>query len=159
MSGSTDAVIGVSGTYTVTITPMMNRIRRIRWRSPIAGATLTGAGTLTVATTLDNAGIIDATGCNVLNVETNTLINEYSGVIAALDGGDLTITEQTDSTNYGLIKAANGGTLTIDHDGTATNEVAPPSKPLTTAHLILNNNLGRRERRPDESRRRRIDHY
>ena len=54
------------------------------------GATLTGSGTLSIATTLDNAGIIDATGCNFLHIETNTLINEYSGVIAALDGGNLT---------------------------------------------------------------------
>jgi hypothetical protein len=85
------------------------------------GATLTGSGTLSIATTLDNAGIIDATGCNFLHIETNTLINEYSGVIAALNGGDLTITDQTDSANYGMIKAANGGSLTINHDGTATN--------------------------------------
>jgi hypothetical protein len=43
------------------------------------------------------------------------LINEYSGVIAALNGGDLTVTDQTDSANYGLIKAANGGSLTIEN--------------------------------------------
>ena len=85
------------------------------------GATLTGSGTLSVDTTLDNAGIIDATGCDFLHIETHTLINEYSGVIAALNGGDLTVTDQTDSANYGLIKAANGGSLTIENDGTATN--------------------------------------
>jgi hypothetical protein len=85
------------------------------------GATLTGSGTLSVDTTLDNAGIVDATGYNFLHIETNALINEYSGVIAALNGGNLSITDQTDSANYGMIKAANGGLLTIEHDSTATN--------------------------------------
>lgn len=70
---------------------------------------------MSVDTTLDNAGIIDATRCNFLHIETHTLINEYSGVIAALNGGDLTVTDQTDSANYGLIKAANGGSLTIEN--------------------------------------------
>jgi hypothetical protein len=118
---STDAVIGLSGVYTVTISQSDETDRANSLAITDRGATLTGSGTLSIATTLDNAGIIDATGCNFLHIETNTLINEYSGVIAALNGGDLTITDQTDSANYGLIKAANGGSLTIENDGTATN--------------------------------------
>jgi hypothetical protein len=118
---STDAVIGLNGVYTVTISQSDETDRANSLAITDRGATLTGSGTLSIATTLDNAGIIDATGCNFLHIETHTLINEYSGVIAALNGGDLTVTDQTDSANYGLIKAANGGSLTIENDGTATN--------------------------------------
>ena len=117
---STDAVIGLSGVYTVTISQSDETDRANSLAITDRGATLTGSGTLSIATTLNNAGIIDATG-SIPPLETNTLINEYSGVLAALNGGNLTITDQTDSANYGLIKAANGGSLTIENDGTATN--------------------------------------
>jgi hypothetical protein len=132
----TDAVIGLSGTYTVTITDESNQAHSLAITN--AAATLTGTGTLTVATTLDNAGIIDATGGDVLYVNADTLINEYSGVIAALNGGDLSITDQTDSANYGLIKAANGGSLTINHDGTATNYGVIQA--VNDGTIVFNNN-------------------
>jgi hypothetical protein len=106
-----------------------------------AGATLTGSGHLSVITTLDNAGIIDATGCDVLCIKTDTLINEYSGVIAALNGGNLTISDETDGTNFGLIKAANGGSLTINHDGTATNEQGATVEAVNNGDITFNNNL------------------
>ena len=142
---STDAVIGVSGVYTVTIVPVGNdESREVKTGSLAitdAGATLTGSGTLTVETTLDNAGTINATGCDVLYINTDTLINEYSGVIAALNNGNLVIADQSDSENYGLIKAANGGSLTITHDGTATNEHGATIEAVNNGDLTLNNNL------------------
>ena len=128
---TTDAVIGVSGVYTVTIVPVGNdESREVKAGSLAitdAGATLTGAGTLTVTTTLDNAGIIQPDGCLTIDVgrfdEAGTFINEYSGRAQSLDGNSLTINQESgdgSSINYGLFNAA-GGNITLDREGSATN--------------------------------------
>ncbi len=128
---TTDAVIGASGVYTVTIVPVGNdESREVKAGSLAitdAGATLTGAGTLTVTTTLDNAGIIQPDGCLTIDVgsfdQAGTFINEYSGRIQSLDGNSLTINQESadgSSINYGLFNAA-GGNITLDREGSATN--------------------------------------
>ncbi len=141
---TTDAVIGVPGTYAVTLSGNGNTAHSLTISD--ADATLTGGGTL-AADTIDNSGTIAVTVDPTLSITANAVINKSGATIESVgSGSSLTITELANgSENFGTIAALDGGSLTIDRGDTvgATNESKGTIEACGDGStLILNNNLG-----------------
>ena len=119
-TSTTNAVIDLAGTYTVTISGTTDRANSLTiGDNTNHGATLSGSGTLTVGS-----------------------IVSY-GKVNAGHGDDLTIDEiGSGSLNYGIIEAKDGGSLTLDREGSATNKIGGIIEALGHGStLTLDNNL------------------
>ena len=77
------------------------------------GATLTGSGDIghagTTSLTLNNSGIVDATGCLTVNLSSNILTND--GTMEATCGGELSLLSPV--LNYGVIAAYAGSAVIL----------------------------------------------
>jgi hypothetical protein len=119
-ASTTNAVIDLAGTYTVTIAGIIDAANSLAiGDSGNHGATLSGSGTLTVG----------------------SIVNY--GTVQADQGDNLTINEiGNGSLNYGTIEATDGGSLTLDREGSVANEQNGIIEALDHGStLTLNNNL------------------
>jgi hypothetical protein len=118
-TSSMDAVVDLSGTYTITIANSDLDDAAKSLMISDNGATLTGSGTLTVG----------------------SIVNY--GKVEAGHGDTLSITELSDgSENFGKIEARDGGSLTLNREGSTTNEASGIVEALGHGStLTLNNNL------------------
>jgi len=111
-TSATTAVIDIGGTYTVTIS---GDVAANTLTIGNANATLSGSGTLSIATTIDNDGTIEAT-TGTLTVDPSSIDN--SGLLEATGGGTLVLSDTTVTNTGGMIEAIGANALVNLFDST-----------------------------------------